>query len=505
MFCGPGTPSLEEAAIRSAGAFTIAKTSLPLLNYECDAVDRLVPYDLARGDSQHRDEFMVGLGKRLDRVLEKTHFTVYLTRPADLEAKESGGFLVTHRHESGKEMSPHELRELYERSKYAGETTTWVTLAPSKDGDRVMAALTKELRTVLAGFVEPKTDGVGHGLHWIPSRRKLIWSLPSGLQAYQNLSTVAELAEALVIAGSCLGSENACEHVSAWVAGEPLEYRTLTLLPNVDVETELESDGIRIARLPESMSELPSHLPTGVSLPVQQFLGGIVMSVDTRAKPVLFRPESWDDASRKVNPRSVLGDGRYVFDRFCESLSLAAGAYVNRTGLWMDYGDLTAFSFQKASVIAGLFQHETIHWKVGLGQRTLERAWDNYKLRNRSSKNRHSTEKAIDRWMRSMNPDARLVDRFIELRIVLETLYLDKSKGALSYRVAARGARDLGSTPTCRKAYKKILKKAYKLCSRAIHHGSVEKTETNLNVLHDAQKACREGILKRLEQRDISN
>ena len=185
---------------------------------------------------------MVELKQRLDRVLEKARFTVDVTRPIDLRAEAFGAFSIRSRRESEGELSPQELGELYERSKYGpGTTTTWVSLATHEGGDDATAALTEELRTVLAAFVEPNTDAVGHGLHWIPSRWGLVRGLGSGLQASASRSTVAELAEALVIAGSCLGSERACKYVSAWVEGEPLEYCTLTLLPNVGVAAELNS------------------------------------------------------------------------------------------------------------------------------------------------------------------------------------------------------------------------------------------------------------------------
>ena len=213
-------------------------------------------------------------------------------------------------------------------------------------------------------------------------------------------------------AGGCLGSERACEYIWAWVEGESLGYRTLTPLPDVEVGTELESDGIRIARMPHSMSELPSYLPTGHFEPVQQFLGSVVMSVDTRAGPVFNRPRDWDDWGTQVEARWVLGDWEGSLDRFCESLSLAAGAHVSRSGQWLDYGDLRAFGFRHSGLGGGVRPRETTRRdKVHLDQRTLERAWDIHRLRMRNWKNRKPSDTAIDRWLRSMNPRARLADR----------------------------------------------------------------------------------------------
>ena len=444
---------------------------------------------------------MVELRERLDRVLEKARFTVSVFSPVEMKTEPLGGFSTQGRSVSEEELSPKGLAKLYEESRSGLRRSTWVQHLASENDDGAMAALTGELRTVLGAFVEPNLDAVGHALHWLLTQRGFTKGVPSGLHVSQAISPVAELAEALVIAGGCLGSERACEYIWAWVEGESLGYRTLTLLPDVEVGTELESDGIRIACMPHSMSELPSYLPTGHFEPVQQFLGSVVMSVDTRAGPVFNRPRGWDDWGTQVEARWVLGDWEGSLDRFCESLSLAAGAHVSRSGQWLDYGDLRAFGFRHSGLGGGVRPRETTRRdKVHLDQRTLERAWDIHRLRMRNSKNRKPSDTAIDRWLRSMNPRARLADQFIELRIALETLYLDGGHGELQFRLAIRGAWDLGSTPAEREAYYEILKKAYRVCSSAIHNGFVKGTKPNLRVLRKAQEACQKSILKRLAQ-----
>ena len=224
-----------------------------------------------------------------------------------------------------------------------------------------------------------------------------------------------------------------------------------------------------------------------------------MLSVDTRAKPVLFRPGGRDDGSWKAEPQCVLGDGERLLDRFCEALSLAANTYVNRNGQWMDYGDLTAFGFRKSGLSAGTLQLDTPALStIRLDQRTLGRAWDIHRLRHRGAKNQNSVGTAIDRWMRSMNPRARFSDQFIELRIALEALFLDGFRGELRFRLALHGALDLESTSARREACFRLLQKAYDLGSTAVHTGFVKQTEAHLKVLHDARDACREGILKRL-------
>ena len=62
---------------------------------------------------------MAELKQRLDQVLEIARFTVHVTRPVGVRAEAFGAFSVESRRESEEELSPEELGELYERSKYA--------------------------------------------------------------------------------------------------------------------------------------------------------------------------------------------------------------------------------------------------------------------------------------------------------------------------------------------------------------------------------------------------
>lgn len=112
---------------------------------------------------------------------------------------------------------------------------------------------------------------------------------------------------------------------------------------------------------------------------------------------------------------------------------------------------------------------------------------------------------AIARWARSMAEGTRFSDRFIELRVALEALYLDIDRDELRFRLATYGAWDLGTTPERREAYFKVLRDAYDLGSKAVHNGFVKRNESTVRVLQQGQLACREAILKRLERGSIPN
>lgn len=290
-----------------------------------------------------------------------------MTRTVDLTVETFGAISHKTCTVSEEELSVLELEDLFKRRKYARDTTRWVDIIVGEDSDKLIAALVEELRPVLAPFLDPDSDAVGHGLCWI---RAMPWAhsgtIASGLLACEGQTTVSEFAKTLAVAGACLGSEHACGRVRAWAQGDALQYRSCTLLINANVSMELESGGVRIACLPGSMSELPSHLPTGGSWPVEKFLHGAVISIETSAAPVLFRLEASSGLQRNVRPQCVLCEGERLIDEFCEALSLAANARVHRKGMWMDYGDLTSFGFTESGLSAGPFEVAATGWKIQL-------------------------------------------------------------------------------------------------------------------------------------------
>ena len=66
---------------------------------------------------------------------------------------------------------------------------------------------------------------------------------------------------------------------------------------------------------------------------------------------------------------------------------------------------------------------------------------------------------SISRWMKSKK--STLLDKFIDLRIALESLYGDESSGEFSFRVATNGSWHLGDTVEERIGYFKTLRSLY--------------------------------------------
>lgn len=95
------------------------------------------------------------------------------------------------------------------------------------------------------------------------------------------------------------------------------------------------------------------------------------------------------------------------------------------------------------------------------------------------------------------------MDRLIDLRIAIEGLYASgntQDSLSLRSRIALTGAWHLGESFAQRDQYRRVLRDAYDLTSKAVHTGSVEATEANQAVFRAAQDLCQRGILKRLNE-----
>ena len=100
-----------------------------------------------------------------------------------------------------------------------------------------------------------------------------------------------------------------------------------------------------------------------------------------------------------------------------------------------------------------------------------------------------------------MRPESTLVDKFVDLRIALEAVYLERLEGEMGFRLATYGAWHLGESAAERREYAGVLRKAYHTSSRAVHSGELSETAEARDLLTRAQNLCRSGILKRLSEK----
>lgn len=105
----------------------------------------------------------------------------------------------------------------------------------------------------------------------------------------------------------------------------------------------------------------------------------------------------------------------------------------------------------------------------------------------------------IQRWRRS-KAARNGVDLAIDLRIALESLFLDEGNNAeLSFRLALRAAWYLGAEGDERTKIFEALRKAYTIGSKAVHTGEGYDDEIPAE-LTAAQDICRMSILRRISE-----
>ena len=377
-----------------------------------------------------------------------------------------------------------ELRSIWSSDKLSAR------LVEPEVPENLLAKFTDQLRRLLYDYLDPKTDRIGNGLV------DLMGGMPN--------PEINRFAEDLIRGAAILGPERLLELLFGWIKGEPFHYKTKTLLIGVSIDQPLAlKEGIRISSLPKSLTELTPHLPL-FSIPnygYMGFLGGVILSVDCEAGPPFYAPTESEPFFKDF--KHTWANGKIPglsIETFCEALSLACNNYVYRKFLWRDFEDLEELNTAVGTGMS-FVDVPTHSLTIPLSQKHLEQARDIHFGRSSFGEKRRYLDTAVSRWMKSKRPNAGLADKFIDLRIALEALYLENDyEGEKRFRLAVRGAWHLGANFTERKKYYKTLLDAYSRASKVVHADEAKITEKDKKLLADAQDACREGILKRLKE-----
>lgn len=391
-------------------------------------------------------------------------------------------------------LNASEMRALLARGGQTGRLVESVARAAIPEAR--VSELAERLGRELEDYVEPGKQRIGTGLIAL-----------TGGALDQAEPTVPEFARTLVDAASVLGSERAVRILRGWIGGEPYRFRMMMLLTGVRCPHTLAlEEGVRVMQLPTSSDELDPHLPPSLLRPgigSADFLGRAVLAIDGTAGPALHRPVPGrgDKSSRRLD--EVWANGAIpclTTDawrlRFTEALSLACDHCVRWTHVWRDVGDIRAFNRYGGSLES---RDESARGeRVDLRQEHLEQARDIDIQRHANVQNRKTLDMAIGRWINSKRPQSTLADRFIELRIAFEALYLAGIRDELRLRLASYAAWLLGAGFEERRQYFKLVRDAYDRGSAAVHAGEVDDTPENWGLLSAAQRACRAAILKRL-------
>ena len=435
----------------------------------------------------------------LRRVLAETAFE---TRPVDFPP--FVGSTADEADRSPETLSPRDLREIYERATWDDRELLRARHAQVHMPDKLTPEFTDRLRLVLAEYVDPVADTVGHALP-IPANHRSFNSIGStGLHTHARVSTVGHLGAMLVKGAAFVGADRVVDALAAWTHGEPLTYRTCRVAGLSMARPMTPANGVSLVPLPLSDDALPPGLPSG---PVYAFtyLGRTLVAVDTLATPALFRPEFEHiyDLEGVVTARL---DADCTFDEIREALSLECNAPIHMGLEWSDYGELSALtggtrsrevpgrlalpagethSGPDSDVTTLEIDESTVH---GVSEDRIRRLLA--ALRDTDA----STCVAVTRWNKSL--EGMLTGQFIDLRIALEALLLpDNQNHQLRFSVAARGAWLIGKDGAGRREAWDTLRRAYDTASKAVHCGEVKENDSNTELLTNARYLCREGLL----------
>ena len=379
--------------------------------------------------------------------------------------------------------------------------------------EAIMSQLIEELRSVLGRFIDPDSDSIGHAFpidQFGGSSRHT--ARRDGLSDFEFESTVADFASGLVQAAAIIGVDRAIQLLADWERGEPVRFRTSTFVNGLTLSTPLSPrKDIEIVPMPLTTTDLP-RLPSYNKLSGRDYLGLTVLSLAISASPALFRPKTGES---EATVRSHLEKDINI-NVVCEALSLQANCHVSQSFLWIEYEEAAPFSLNEWKTWSlGTNSFERARWKrINYQTRavTLERdddvsivSLDEDEVMQTIEALQDADRKlriAVDRWKRSKRLHAPLEDRYIDLRIALETLYLkdfaNEQSPEMRFRLSLFGAWYLGSTLEERRDIRKTLRDAYDTASGVVHSGEV--SSKSKGCLEEAQELCRLGILKLLRE-----
>ena len=443
---------------------------------------------------------MNGLSERLSTTLSETKFDLEYTDPTVHGNRRSV---------LKKDLPASELAKIYHAQGIISKSVS--IHAP----EARMSVLVEELRIVLEHFIDPDSDCLGHAFPidqfggYVSFRPR-----PDGFTDLEFESTVEIFANGLVQAAAIIGVGKAMQLLTNWKNGDSVRFRTSTFINGLTLNNRLSPrEDLEIIPLSLTTSELP-RLPKHNHLSAQDYLGQTVLSLAMSASPALFCP---NPGTHEANVLSCTEKDINI-DIVCDALSLQANCYVSQSFMWTEYEETAPFSLMDRDTwSSGANSFERTNWKsVNINRQTgvvtLKRVDDALIVSLDESDVMHTIEAlqsadkklciAIDRWKRSKRPNAQLEDRYIDLRIALETLYLkdfvNEKSAEMRFRLSLFGAWHLGANIGERRRIRKALRDAYDTASAVVHSGEVPR-KRKLN-LKEAQDLCRQGILKLLSE-----
>ena len=289
------------------------------------------------------------------------------------------------------------------------------------------------------------------------------------------------------------------------------------LLSELRIEESIEVfQGITLVPMPESVSDLPSHLPYLDPVPdryhrfsVQDLLGKTLLRAEFEVSPIFHRPEGpYTLASGPDRHFTVRLKSSEVPDldlgHFYGALSLASRRNVRGEMAWTSLVDYEIFDLSSSRGIggggwSGVDPFPSLEQPALLRQPQLDAVKTLYKALNElPTQALGELRVPIDRLMKSME-ERDPIDQIIDLAISLESLYVQGSRTEVGFRLALNAAWHLGKSKSDRKNLLEFFQNFYRLRSTAVHSGSlpkkIDKANSNVSeVVSRVRELCWQGI-----------
>ena len=438
----------------------------------------------------------------LNAILEEARF--------DIEYREYAEFSPADGSRRGtlRNVTASQLREVYGQEAEGRNVRVSVR---QQAPEEVMLDLLNVLRDELEPFIDPETGRIGHTFPIEGGSARQITGADGRLFHNEYHSELRDFARALVQAAAVMGVQSATGAMAAWCQGHPVEVRMATVLSGLLLsETAALWGDIELVPLGLSTAGLP-RLPMFQGDKASDYLGLTLVRLALRTSPAVFRPHI-DANERTVRSRSSNGVN---LELVRDALSLVTNRHVALSRIWLEYPGAWGFRLSGPTSTMGTDRPKPRRWKemrsdaerteITLHDDTVPDAVDPREVNATMKELQRANRKlkiAVDRWRRSMVEDAELEDRYIDLRIALEALYLkdfaNERSQEMRFRLALCGAWHLGAEFEERRSIRKALRSAYDTASKAVHEGELQ--EAARPALSTAQNLCRRGILKLLRE-----
>ena len=291
-------------------------------------------------------------------------------------------------------------------------------------------------------------------------------------------------------------------------------YQTFTMIRGASADQEVAiTECTRLVPMPSDPARLPPHLPPSVypnvdTAPWMPNLDGSALLVtDMAVSPSFVNPSSIvfdnDTPAGWVNPfirTDARGNSSGLNEKqFCEALSLIVGCAIIPAARWSYLSDDHLCAIKATS--GGTFYTRQALAPGPSTEITKQHVGEAMRLYHTRRALPDDVTKRLDiplsRWIES-HTNRSLVDKFIDMGVALESLYLQGSTSELRFRLALHVAWHLEDDPRERLRLMKGIREVYDLRSRAAHSGTIIKRggADVVTLLELAQDCCRRGITK---------